>query len=109
MLNNKVVVITGGAGLIGKEFLKAVVENQGIAIIADINEELGLKVKESIKIKAIKYVAIGGLANEWISYILTKDQYINGGGYESSVSFYGPDLGEIISEEVIKTAKSITN
>ncbi|MFW2352983.1 oxidoreductase [Aliarcobacter butzleri] len=48
MLKNKVVVITGGAGLIGKEFIKAVVENDGIAIIADINEELGKKVKESL-------------------------------------------------------------
>jgi neutral ceramidase len=69
---------------------------------------LGLKVKESVKNKNIKYVAIGGLANEWISYILNKDQYINGGGYESSVSFYGPDLGEIISNEVIKTSQSLT-
>lgn len=48
MLKEKVVVITGGAGLIGKEFVKAVVENGGIAIIADINEELGKKVKESL-------------------------------------------------------------
>lgn len=48
MLKDKVVVITGGAGLIGKEFVKAVVENQGIAIIADINEELGLKVREDL-------------------------------------------------------------
>ncbi len=48
MLNNKVVVITGGAGLIGKEFVKAVVENNGIAIIADINEVIGLEVKESL-------------------------------------------------------------
>lgn len=48
MLKNKVVVITGGAGLIGKEFVKAVIENGGIAIIADINEELGKKVKENI-------------------------------------------------------------
>lgn len=48
MLKNKVVVITGGAGLIGKEFVKAVVENGGIAIIADINEELGKKVKENL-------------------------------------------------------------
>jgi len=42
------VVITGGAGLIGKEFVKAVVKNDGIAIIADINEEIGLKVKEDL-------------------------------------------------------------
>ena len=48
MLKNKVVVITGGAGLIGKEFVKAVIENSGVAIIADINEELGLKVKEDL-------------------------------------------------------------
>jgi len=48
MLKNKVVVITGGAGLIGKEFVKAVVKNDGIAIIADINEEIGLKVKEDL-------------------------------------------------------------
>jgi len=36
MLKNKVVVITGGAGLIGKEFAKAVVNHNGNAIIADI-------------------------------------------------------------------------
>ena len=45
MLKNRVVVITGGAGLIGKEFVKAVINQNGIAIIADINEEIGLKAK----------------------------------------------------------------
>jgi NAD(P)-dependent dehydrogenase (short-subunit alcohol dehydrogenase family) len=48
MLKDKVVVITGGAGLIGKEFVKAVVENGGIAVIADINEKIGLEVKEAL-------------------------------------------------------------
>ncbi len=48
MLKNQVVVITGGAGLIGQEFVKAVVEQNGIAIIADINEEIGYKVKEKL-------------------------------------------------------------
>lgn len=47
-LNKKLVVITGGAGLIGQEFVKAVIENNGIAVIADINEEIGLQVKESL-------------------------------------------------------------
>lgn len=45
MLRDKVVVITGGAGLIGKEFIKAIVENNGIAIIADISEEVGTRTK----------------------------------------------------------------
>ena len=48
MLNKQVIVITGGAGLIGQEFVKAVVEQNGIAIIADINEELGRDVKDSL-------------------------------------------------------------
>lgn len=48
MLENKVVVITGGAGLIGKEFIKTVVEHGGIAIIADINYELGNQVKNTL-------------------------------------------------------------
>ena len=48
MLKNKVVVITGGAGLIGQEFIKAVVEQHGIAIIADINKDIGKKVKKSL-------------------------------------------------------------
>lgn len=45
MLTKKIIVVTGGAGLIGKEFVKAIVENGGIAIIADINEEIGNKTK----------------------------------------------------------------
>ncbi|MDK2083868.1 oxidoreductase [Aliarcobacter butzleri] len=48
MLKNKVVVITGGAGLIGKEFVKVVIENNGVAIIADINEQIGEEVKENL-------------------------------------------------------------
>lgn len=48
MLSNQVIVITGGAGLIGQEFVKAVVEQNGIAIIADINEKLGIEVKDKL-------------------------------------------------------------
>jgi len=48
MLNNKIIVITGGAGLIGQEFVKAVIQNNGIAIIADINEEIGSEIKDKL-------------------------------------------------------------
>jgi NAD(P)-dependent dehydrogenase (short-subunit alcohol dehydrogenase family) len=51
MLKNKVIVITGGAGLIGQEFIKAVVGQNGIAIIADINENIGNNVKECLSKK----------------------------------------------------------
>ena len=48
MLKDKIVVITGGAGLIGKEFVHAVVAQNGIAIIADINQEVGDQVKNDL-------------------------------------------------------------
>lgn len=38
-LSNKVVVITGGAGLLGKAFCREVCERGGIAVVADINIE----------------------------------------------------------------------
>ncbi len=48
MLNEKIIVITGGAGRIGSAFVKAVVENGGIAIVADINEEFANKIINGI-------------------------------------------------------------
>ena len=48
MLQNKVVVITGGAGLLGQEFVKAIIDNNGITVIADINDITGLEIKEKL-------------------------------------------------------------
>jgi NAD(P)-dependent dehydrogenase (short-subunit alcohol dehydrogenase family) len=48
MLKDRVVVITGGAGLIGQELVKAVLENGGFAVIADLDNENGTKVKNLI-------------------------------------------------------------
>lgn len=39
MLQGKVIIVTGGAGLLGSTFIKAIAENGGTGIIADINEE----------------------------------------------------------------------
>jgi len=81
MLKNKIVVITGGAGLIGQEFVKAVVKNNGIAIIADTNKKLAKKlvtrnidfvkmditskksIKNTIKYLKNKYGKIDALVN----------------------------------------------
>ena len=41
MLNDQVVVITGGAGLIGQAFVRSVVEHGAIAIVADVNKQAG--------------------------------------------------------------------
>jgi neutral ceramidase len=73
----------------------------------EMSAVLGQHIKKTLKTDGIKYVAIGGLANQWISYILSKDQYLYGEGYESSMSFYGPNLGAVISDEAIKTAQPL--
>jgi NAD(P)-dependent dehydrogenase (short-subunit alcohol dehydrogenase family) len=47
-LQKKVVVITGGCGLLGKTFVKAILDNKGIAVAADINAEQLEKLKAEI-------------------------------------------------------------
>jgi len=52
LLDGKVIVITGGAGLIGQEFAKAVMSQGGIAVIADIDEE---RIQYAVKELAQKF------------------------------------------------------
>ena len=78
-----------------------------VGIPGELIAELGLKIKQSLKNDTVKHVVIGGLANEWISYILTEDEYVNRGGYEASMSMYGPGLGEIITTTAIRTAEPL--
>ena len=69
----------------------------------ELSAELGLQIKAQLKQKGIKHPVIGGFANEWISYILSAEEY-DKGGYEASVSFYGAALGQCIVDGVFHTA-----
>jgi hypothetical protein len=73
----------------------------------ELTGELGLLIKNKLSDKGVTYPVIGGLADEWISYIVTKEQY-NKGGYETSVSFYGSDLGDTIVEAMLEAAIPLT-
>lgn len=46
MLNNKIIIITGGGGLIGKEIIKDITKKNGIAINAEINLKTNLDLNE---------------------------------------------------------------
>ena len=48
-LKDKVVIVTGGAGVIGKLFCEEISRNGGIAIVADINFEEAASVSKAIK------------------------------------------------------------
>ena len=77
-----------------------------VGVPGEMIAELGLDVKNRLKENGIKYPAIGGLANQWVSYILSEEEY-DKSGYENSVSFYGKELGDIIVKAMLDTANPL--
>lgn len=47
ILNEKIVIIAGGLGRIGKKFVESVIENSGIAIVADRSNEKFLELRKN--------------------------------------------------------------
>lgn len=84
-LEDRVVVITGGAGLIGRGFVKAVVENGGTAIIADIEKTAGKKVQDTLATESgtdkIQFIEVDITSKEsilvMIDAVLSKHQRID--------------------------------
>lgn len=52
LLKNKVIVVTGGAGLIGKHLVGAIIEEGGVAVSADVNNPDKFSVQDSTCISA---------------------------------------------------------
>jgi len=74
MLKDKIIIITGGAGLIGQAFVKAVIEQHGIAVIADINEEVGSQVQvqlsNELNSSCIDFVRLDIISKESITAMI---------------------------------------
>jgi len=78
-----------------------------IGIPGEMSAELGLQLKSKAKeMLGVQHPVIGGLANEWISYILSPTAYRTG-RYEASVSFYGETLGATIIAGAIAGLKQL--
>ena len=78
----------------------------GDLLIVGIPGEMAAELGRAIKQRASKqtgaaFPVIGGLADEWDSYILPAAEYRHG-GYEASVSFYGETLGTTIVEGALR-------
>jgi hypothetical protein len=78
-----------------------------VGIPGEAAVELGMQIKQKVRQETgITHTVIGGLANEWVSYILSAEEY-DKGGYESSVSFYGRTLGQTIVDAAIRGAADL--
>jgi neutral ceramidase len=75
-----------------------------LGVPGEMAAELGIELKTKARqTTGAKCPTVGGLANEWVSYILPADEYRKG-GYEASVSFYGETLGSVVGAGVLRTA-----
>lgn len=78
-----------------------------VGIPGEMAARLGLEIKlQTEQITSAKHAVIGGLADAWLSYILPAEEYPKG-GYETSVSFYGPTLGETIVAGALAGVKQL--
>jgi neutral ceramidase len=76
-----------------------------LGVPGEMAAELGLEAKSKVaRITGASCVTIGGLADEWVSYILPATEYEKG-GYEASMSFYGDTLGKTLLEGITRCAQ----
>ena len=80
-----------------------------VGIPGEMTAGLGLSLKSKVRAATgAAHVTIGGLADEWVSYILSAEEY-RAGGYEASVSFYGETLGQVILDGALRGASRLNS
>lgn len=58
MLNNQIILVTGGAGRIGSAFCKGIIENGGKVVIGDISEEKGMALEKNLRSDDAFFIAV---------------------------------------------------
>ena len=77
-----------------------------VGIPGEMISQLGLQIKDTLRQAGAPHPVIIGLANEWISYMLSPEEF-HKGGYEPGVSFYGETLGPFMVEQGIASGKKM--
>ncbi|HEV2210233.1 MAG TPA: neutral/alkaline non-lysosomal ceramidase N-terminal domain-containing protein [Verrucomicrobiae bacterium] len=78
-----------------------------LGVPGEMAAQLGLEAKSRVRqTTGVHCVAIGGLADEWISYMLPAAEYRKG-GYEASMSFYGETLASTVLDGVVQGTRVI--
>ena len=71
MLKNNVVAITGGAGLIGTTFTKAIIENGGKVVIGDISSDRGKDLEDQFGVENLFFIKLNTSDTNSIDKFLT--------------------------------------
>jgi NAD(P)-dependent dehydrogenase (short-subunit alcohol dehydrogenase family) len=69
-LKDKVIVVTGGAGLLGREFCKMIINNGGIAIIAEYNVSLATEIKKEMGSERVYVEEVNITSKESINILI---------------------------------------
>src|SRR6266478_8665487 len=78
-----------------------------LGVPGEMASQLGMEIKSKARqFTDASSLTIGGLADEWVSYILSPEEYRKG-GYEASMSFYGETLGPTLVEGIVRTAQGL--
>jgi hypothetical protein len=78
-----------------------------LGVPGEMAADLALQAKSEVRrVTGTPCVTIGGLADEWISYVLPGEEYRRG-GYEASMSFYGETLGRTLVEGIVRGASKL--
>ncbi|MCH8273839.1 MAG: neutral/alkaline non-lysosomal ceramidase N-terminal domain-containing protein [Armatimonadetes bacterium] len=68
-----------------------------IGIPGEPTAAVGRRIAELAKKSGIRFPLVISFANEWLGYILTREEY-EAGGYEATLSFHGPGLADAVAE-----------
>lgn len=99
MLTDKVVVIAGGAGVIGRAFVSAIIENGGKAIIADVDPAHGIEVAEilqdQLQTKCIDFIELDITSKQSLIHAISllRKRYTVIDAFVNSAYPKGPNYG----------------
>lgn len=79
-----------------------------VAVPGEPITKVGLSIKKAGEDLGFASTTILGLTNDYLGYILDREQYLKG-GYEACVSFYGPLLGEGIVSSAARLLRDMTD
>lgn len=98
-LKDKVIVVTGGTGILGTSFVNAIVEAGGTVVISDIREEPCLKRAEELRAKGYKAIGVPCNVLEEASLNEAKDKILaEFGKIDGLVNAAGGNVPEAVVE-----------